>query len=92
VIQDERLNLVAISETWVSDLSPCAVITNITNICFAVHNVHRVSSKRAKCGRVGGGIALVYRSGLQVKLLPTNHYCHTTFELLLSSVTVDLTV
>jgi len=62
VIRDKRLELVAITKTWVSNLSPCAVITDIAPIGFAVHHVHRVSSKCAqgRGGGVNGGIAQVY--------------------------------
>jgi len=45
VIRDERLDLFAITNTWVSDLSSCAVNTDIAPVGFAVHHVHGVSSK-----------------------------------------------
>jgi len=34
VIRDERLDLVAITETWVSNLSRCAVLTDIAPVGF----------------------------------------------------------
>jgi len=94
-IHDHSLDLLAITETWVPDSAPDSINLDLAPAGFTVLYVHRRSTwvgtgrPGGADSRRGGGVALVYRANLSLKLVPAHDLIirdlpKTTYELLLA--------
>jgi len=70
VIADYRLDLTAITETWIPSDAPNAVSLDIAPSGYRVCHAHRGSTK----DKHGGGIAIIYRESLDVSTVDVGKY------------------
>ena len=77
LVESNRLDVIAISETWTSSDDPPALLGNVAPDGFQVHHTSRSTSSP---GRRGGGLAVLYRDNITLKVVHLNTSV-TTFEL-----------
>ena len=95
VISDNRLDLLAVTETWVYENSPEVLKREAAPDGFSIIHAHRTTSTGGGKKRHGGGIALIHREDIRVKVIPTTPVVTRTFEILLVKVincTIGLTI
>lgn len=81
VIADHRLDLLAITETWVYDDSPDVHKREAAPAGYSMVHAHR--PPKTDSGKAhGGGVALIYRNDIHVKVIPSKSVEIKTFELL----------
>src|SRR6267154_1394597 len=85
VIKDNRLDFLAVTETWVYNDSPEVHKKDAAPPGYSIVHAHRDTS-RSTGKRQGGGIAFIHREDLRVKVLPPPLAGPVTFELLLVKV------
>ena len=76
VLADHRLDVAAITETWITSDAPDAVKLDIAPAGYHVIHAHRGSS----ADRGGGGVAVIHRDSVKVTVVDMGKYA--TFELL----------
>lgn len=94
VIEDNRLDFLAVTETWVYSDSPEVHKKDAAPSGYSIVHAHRDIS-RSMGKQHGGGIALIHREDIRVKVLPPPLVGPVTFELLLVKVincTLGMTV
>ena len=84
LIRDSRLDVLAISETWVRADAPDAVKLDVAPPNYSVVHSHRAAGKRRK----GGGLALVYKNELSARPLKITGNSPASFELQLVGLQV----
>jgi len=70
IMHDDKLDVFAVTETWVSDQTPEAIRAGVAPEGFIVHHEHRhvkVKNSSRKGGGVGGGISIIARSNILLK-------------------------
>ena len=80
IINDFQLDVVALTETWIDDDAPLAIKNDVAPEGFSILHIHRAA---VLCGPTrGGGLALVHRNTLPVRVNPlsTSTIAHTTYE------------
>ena len=70
VIRDHKLDLVSLTETWISFDAPNAIKLDVAPKGYRVMHVHRWSSD----DRRGGGIAVIYRDSMKVSIADVGKY------------------
>lgn len=90
VIKDNKLDMLAVTETWVYDNSPNIHKHEAAPEGYDVIHVHR-APKNSSGNAHGGGIALIHRDEIIVKLASTTSVPTTTFELLLAKIVSGVT-
>ena len=93
VISDSRLDLLAVTETWVYENSPDVHKKDAAPAGFSIVHAHRSIAPHTRGKQHGGGVALIHREDIRVRVIPTppTH----TFEILLVKVincTIGLTI
>jgi exonuclease III len=78
VIADHKLDVIALTESWMRSDDPDAIKLDIAPSDYSVLHAFREVEEDTR--RRGGGVALVYRSSLKATLLPVDRY--TQFELI----------
>ncbi len=86
VINEGRLDLLAVTETWVYKDSPEVHKKEAAPQGYSIVHAHRDTLTRGVKKHHGGGIALIHREDIRVKVLPTTLAEPTTFELLLVKI------
>ncbi|XP_062595717.1 uncharacterized protein LOC134257091 [Saccostrea cucullata] len=82
-ILTEDLDLVALTETWLGSSVDEAVVNELKPSCYEIIRQDRNS------GRRGGGIALVFKNGIDVTVLNTSSDIFTQFEHLKVTVRIE---
>ena len=85
VITDHRLDMLAVTETWVYDDSPDVHKREAAPKGYSIVHAHRppkAGSDRAH----GGGVALIHRDDIRVQVVSTTLVSIKTFELLLVKI------
>ena len=82
IINDEYIDVLAISETWVQKNAPDAVKLDIASPGYTVVHAHRKSDVAKR----GGGLAVVYRDNIRVKGPINTGISFAEFELLVITV------
>ena len=86
LITDNSLDLLAITETWVYDDSPDVHKHEAAPSGYSITHAHR--QPMPGCDKVrGGGIALIHRENIQIKIIPVTPNSIRSFELLLVKLT-----
>ena len=86
LISDNKLDLLAVTETWVSSDSPNVHKKEAAPPGYSIVHAHRdLLSKNGK-KQHGGGIAFIHREDICVKVLPATQVRPVTFELLLVKI------
>ena len=70
VIRDHKLDLVFLTETWISSDAPDAIKMDVALKGYRVMHAHRGSSD----DRRGGGIAVIYRDSMKLSLADVGKY------------------
>ena len=87
IIHDNKLSILALSETWIPGDAPPAIAQDIAPDGFGVLHSHRTNTAGGRPR--GGGLALVYDKRMftaqPVKLKPVAHF--STFEVQLVKIT-----
>ena len=83
VIADSKLDLLALTETWIPSDAPNAVKLDIAPTGYQVLHRHRGSSS----DKNGGGIALIYRESMRASILDLGNY--SEFEYLAAKVSTN---
>ena len=86
VIKDNRLDLLAITETWVYQDSPEVHKKDAAPPGYSIVHAHRDTSQGTE-KKSGGGIAFIHREDIRVKVLVPPLGRPNTFELLLLKIT-----
>ena len=86
MINENRLDLLAVTDTWVYEDSPNVHKRESCRPSYCVVHAHRDSLSKAGKRQNGGGVALIHREDICVKVIPTTHARPVTFELLLAKV------
>jgi hypothetical protein len=86
VISEHRLDLLAVTETWVYDDSPNVHKREAAPPGYTVVHAHRDSHSKGGKKQRGGGVALIHREDIRVKVLPATLAKPVTFELLLVKI------
>ena len=87
VIKDNRLDMLAVTETWVYTDSPDVHKRDAAPDGYSVIHAHRDSSSdRGRKKQHGGGVALIHREDIRVKVVQRPIATPTTFELLLVKI------
>src|ERR1700759_4339769 len=82
IISDNSIHLLAITETWVYDDSPDVHKQEAAPNGYSIVHAHR--QPRPGSGRAReGGIALIHRENVRVKVIPIDVGLTKSFELLL---------
>jgi Reverse transcriptase (RNA-dependent DNA polymerase)/Endonuclease-reverse transcriptase len=76
VIADQRLDVLALTETWIPSDAPDAVKLDVAPPDYSVVHRHRGPST----GQRGGGVAFIHRDSIKCKVIDVGDY--TSFELL----------
>lgn len=87
VIKDNRLDLLAVTETWVYDDSPNVHKKEAAPNGYTIIHAHRDTTSSGAKKLLGGGVALIHREDIRVKVLSTTLARPASFELLLVKVT-----
>jgi len=82
IIQDNHLDVLAVSESWIRESEPDAIKKDIAPPNYSVLHVHR--SNKTK----GGGLALIHRSSIPARPLKLG-FNPTSFELQIVSLQVS---
>ena len=85
VIKENRLDFLAVTETWVYNDSPEVHKKDAAPPGYSIVHAHRDTS-RSTGKRHGGGIAFIHREDIRVKVLPPPLAGPVTFELLLVKI------
>jgi hypothetical protein len=84
IVNDHKLDMLAVTETWVYEDSPDVHKQEAAPDGYSIVHAHRPPAE-GKSKSIGGGIALIYRDNIQVKVLPAA--CPVrSFELLLVKI------
>src|SRR5207245_4353743 len=95
VIADNRLDLLAVTETWVYKDLPDVLKKEAAPHGYSISHAHHLTTTGGGQKQHGGGVALIHREDIQIKIIPTTLASTRTFELLLAKVinsTVGLTI
>ena len=84
VISDNRLDLLAVTETWVYEHSPDVHKKDAAPAGFSIVHAHRSIAPDTRGKQQGGGVALIHREDIRVRVIPTPSV--HTFEILLVKV------
>ena len=84
VISDNRLDLLAVTETWVYENSPDVHKRDAAPAGFSIVHAHRSITPHTRGKQHGGGVALIHREDIRVRVIPTPST--RTFEILLVKV------
>ena len=76
MVAEWRLDMAALTETWIPSDAPNAVSLDVAPTGYRVIHAHRGTSK----DKHGGGIAIIYRESLDVSTINIGKY--SEFELL----------
>lgn len=85
VIADHGIDLLAITETWVYDDSPDVHKYEAAPVGFSIVHAHRRPRPGAERGH-GGGVALIHRNDVQLRVSHADPAATRSFELLLVRV------
>jgi len=69
IIYDLKLDVLALSETWIDDDAPAAIKYDIAPDNYTVLHTHRQHSTGQRQTKRGGGLALVYSRSLTAKTI-----------------------
>src|SRR4029077_16553938 len=83
VIRDNSLDLLAVTETWVNNDSPDVHKQEAAPNGYSIVHAHRQPSPGRDTAVRGGGVAIIHREGIRVKIVPVNLNLIKSFELLL---------
>ena len=83
VVSDHRLDVAAITETWIPSDAPDAVKLDIAPAGYGVLHAHRGSS----ADRGGGGVVVIHRDSVKATVVDMGKY--TAFELLCVRINVS---
>ena len=86
MINETRLDLIAVTETWVYEDSPDVHKREAAAPGYSIVHAHRDLSAQGGKKQHGGGLALIHRDDIRVKVLPRTLASPTTFELLLVKI------
>ena len=85
-----NIDVLALTETWLGSDIDKQVVSQLVPIGYKIHAVSRCKEKR------GGGVALMYKAGLQVKSVTTGvkytHFEHSDYYITSAGVTFRLGV
>jgi len=87
LIRDNRLDILAVCESWILDDAPNAIKHDIAPDNYSVLHVHRQRSSKKGQPKRGGGLALIYSNQLSAKPIKSS-LDPKTFELQLVGVQV----
>ena len=93
VISVNRLDLLAMTETWVCENSPDVHKSNAAPAGFSIVHAHRRITPHTRGKQHGGGVAFIHREDIRVRVIPTPST--RPFEILLVKVincTIGLTI
>ena len=85
LINDFKLDMLAVTETWVYEHSPDVHKHEAAPEGFNIVHAHR-TPKIGTATAHGGGVALIHRDTIRVKVLPSTAVVATSFELLLVKI------
>lgn len=85
LIKDFKIDMLAVTETWVYENSPDAHKEEAAPEGFSVVHAHRAPAT-GKATAHGGGVAFIHRDTLRVKVIPTISVVTSSFELLLVKI------
>jgi hypothetical protein len=86
LISDFKIDILAVTETWVYENSPNVHKQEAAPEGFSIVHAHR-APRIGTATAHGGGVALIHRDTIQVKVIPTTTVVTTSFELLLVKIT-----
>jgi len=95
VIKDNKLDILAVTETWVYEDSPKVHKREAAPPGYSILHAHRNVSPVGGKKQHGGGVVLIHREDIRIKVVPLNLVQPTTFELLLVKIincTLGLTI
>jgi len=84
-----KLDIFALTETWVSDKTPDAIRAGVAPEGYIVHHEHKhltVKNATHRGEGVGSGIAIITHLNISLKIMSTLSYPYSSFELLLSKL------
>ena len=87
LIRDNRLDILAVCESWILDDAPDAIKYDIAPDNYSVLHVHRQRSSKKGQPKRGGGLTFIYNNQLSVKPIKSS-LVPKTFELQLVGVQV----
>jgi len=87
IIDHHHLDMLAVTETWVYDESPDVHKKETAPPGFSITHSHRDVSSRGGNKKHGGGVALIHREDIRVKVIPHAALKLSTFDLLLAKIT-----
>jgi len=93
MIKDNRFDLLAVTETWVNSDSPEVQKRDVAPEGYSITHAHRDRSHNGGKKHRGGGVALIHREDIRIKVLPSPSVV-TSFEILLVKIisAIDLTL
>jgi hypothetical protein len=88
LIRDNRLDVLAVCESWIRDDAPDVIKKDIAPSGFSVLHVHRPPVAGTGRSKKGGGLAFVYYNNMSARPISTK-FSPTSFELQLVGLQVN---
>jgi exonuclease III len=79
VIDTHNLDVLVLTETFIKADAPDAVKKDVAPVGYNIVHAHRTTLTKGGRKKRGGGLAVIYRDGLKVSVLPTTSRL-STFE------------
>ena len=86
IITDNHLDILAVTETWVYDNSSDVHKKEAAPDGFSITHYHRITASGGSEKQNGGGVALIHRENIRVRLIKINPSLTLTFELLIAKI------